>query len=392
MNLKMNKLIRITTVPISLETLLEGQLKYMSKYYEVLAISSDEKHLKKIEQKDGVRTFCVEMTRQITPWKDFKALWKLYHLLRKEKPLFVHTHTPKAGAIGMMAAWLARVPNRLHTIAGLPLLEATGSKRQLLNFVEKLTYKCATYIYPNSFVLKNIIIKEKFCKSKKLKVIANGSSNGINTSYFNPYLFAYEQKEKLRQQLKIQKNDFVFIFVGRLVADKGINELIKAFTSVQIKQPKIKLLLVGTFENELDPLSKETVDVIKTNHNIISVGWQADVRPYFAISDALVFPSYREGFPNVVMQGGAMGLPAIVTDINGCNEIIVDGENGIIIPPKDEETLAKKMAFFISDKDLINRLKLNAREMIISRYEQQIVWNALLEEYQSLEKQYKENV
>ena len=380
------KLIRITTVPISLEKLLENQLHFMNKYYAVTAISSEKENLMRVGQLQEVPTFHIEMTRRITPFLDIKALWQLYNYFKKERPFIVHTHTPKAGTVGMIAAQLAGVPHRLHTIAGLPLLETKGFKRFVLNFVEKITYACATHIYPNSFGLKEIIIQKQFCKPKKLKVIGNGSSNGIDISYFDSTLFSEDENIKLRNTLAIVPDDFIFIFVGRLVGDKGINELIIAFRKLSSQTKKTKLLLVGSFEEELDPLSAETKQEITANPNIVSVGFQKDVRPYFALSDSLVFPSYREGFPNVVMQAGAMGLPSIVSDINGCNEIIIEGENGIIIPVKDSNALYAAMKKMIADKALRTRLQQNARSMIVSRYEQKVVWEAILAEYQRLER------
>ena len=380
-----NKLIRITTIPISLEKLLGGQMAYMKDYFEIVAVSSDKSTLIKVGKEEGVDVFCVEMTRQITLIKDIKALCKLYGFLKREKPLIVHTHTPKAGIVGMLAAWLVRVPCRLHTVAGMPLLEAVGFKRIVLNSVEKLTYACATNIYPNSYGLQDIIIQNEFCSTKKLKVIANGSSNGIDKSYFNKTIYSNNELDELRNDLDLKQEDFIFIFVGRLVSDKGINELIDSFNKISKKYAFAKLLLVGSMESELDPLKENTIEIINFNKSIISVGWQSDVRPYFAISDALVFPSYREGFPNVVMQAGAMELPSIVTNINGCNEIIIEGENGVIIPPKNTEALKEKMEMFITDKNLLLKLKSKAREMIISRYEQKMVWESLLEEYKRLE-------
>ena len=180
------KLIRITTVPGSLDKLLDGQLKFMSAYYDVVAVSSYSETLEKVHEKEGVRVKSVEMTRQITLGKDVIALWKMYRFLRKEKPFIVHTHTPKAGIVGMMAAWIARVPIRLHTVAGLPLMEATGNKRRLLNWVEKITYSLATKVYPNSYGLYDFIVSHKLCGEKKLKVIGSGSSNGINSAFFDP--------------------------------------------------------------------------------------------------------------------------------------------------------------------------------------------------------------
>lgn len=381
----MNKLIRITTVSISLDKLLDKQMAFMKDYYKVIAVSSNESLLKRIGEKDGVDTYCVEMTRKITPFQDVKAIWKLYYFLKREKPLFVHTHTPKAGMVGMVAALLAKVPNRLHTVAGLPLMETKGLKRKVLSLVEKMTYKCSTIIYSNSKGLRDIIIKEKLCPEKKIRIIGNGSSNGINTSYFDPINISTLERADLKESLNIDSDDFVFIFVGRLVTDKGINELISVFDNVSRRNIKVKLLLVGNREPELDPLKKETLEIISKNSNIIEVGYQSDVRPYFAISDVLVFPSYREGFPNVVMQAGAMGLPSIVTDINGCNEIIINDTNGVIIPPKNSLELQRTMELYLNNNGLLAEHRANSRKMIVSRYQQEVIWRTLLSEYKSLE-------
>ncbi|AFL82353.1 glycosyltransferase [Aequorivita sublithincola DSM 14238] len=386
------KLIRITTIPLSLEKLLEGQLGYMQSNFEVTAISAEKEKLEILGKTEGYATYHTEMTRQITPLADLKSVYILYKYLKKEKPAIVHSHTPKAGIVGMMAALMAGVPHRLHTVAGLPLMEATGMKRKLLDFVEKLTYRFATKVYPNSKGLYDFIVAEKLAKSSKLKIIGQGSSNGIDTQYFDPTLFE-STRNTLRQNLNIPEDSFVFVFVGRLVGDKGINELVEAFerrgTNDELRgeeygDSNIKLLLVGPLETELDPLKAETLLAIENNADILAVGYQNDVRPYFAAADALVFPSYREGFPNVVMQAGAMGLPSIVTDINGCNEIIIPNLNGIIIPSKNTKALAEAMQLLMNDKSLYQQLKDNARIQITSRFERREVWEALLKEYKSL--------
>ena len=384
----MKKLIRITTVPLSLKVLLKGQLRFMaSNGFDVKGVSSEGEELREVHENEGIAVEVITMSRKITPFQDLKSLWEMWNFLRKEKPQIVHTHTPKAGIIGMLAARLAGVPHRLHTVAGLPLMEATGTKRKILNFVEKLTYSSATRVYPNSKGLYDFILQNNFTQSNKLKIIANGSSNGIDTAFFSPDQVAEIERVTLREKLNIQPDDFVFVFVGRIVSDKGINELIKAFSELQTVENKpagIKLLLVGGLENDLDPLNPETLAEINQNKYIISVGFQQDVRSFFAIADALVFPSYREGFPNVVMQAGAMGLPSIVSDINGCNEIIIEGENGLIIPSKNVEKLKEKMLTLAKDKNLYTKLKGNSRRMIENKYEQSVVWNALLEEYEGL--------
>lgn len=379
------KLIRITTVPVSLKTLLKGQHQFMSNHYEVIGISSEGYELRDVEKEEGIRVIPIEMTRIISPLKDLKSLYKLYKILKKENPLIVHSHTPKAGIVGMLAAKLAGVPHRLHTVAGLPLMEATGKKRKLLDFVERLTYNCTTKIYPNSKGLCDFILKNNFAKHEKLKVIANGSSNGINTGHFDPSLFPASDQRTLKNNLGITAEDFVFIFVGRLVSDKGINELVHAFEKLSTETKTVKLLLVGPLESDLDPLNPGTLSTLTLNKNVISTGFQNDVRSYFAISDVLVFPSYREGFPNVVMQAGAMGLPSIVTNINGCNEIIIEGKNGTIIPVKNSDAIYDAMKKMMSDETFRTQLQENARPMIVSRYEQKVVWEAILEEYKRLE-------
>ena len=379
------KLIRITTIPLSLKVLLRGQLRYMSNYFEVIGVSSNDKELEEVKNEEGIEVVPIEMSRKITPIQDIKSLLKTYNYLKKVQPKIVHTHTPKAGIVGMLAAKLAGVPIRLHTVAGLPLMEATGNKRKILDFVEKLTYSSATKVYPNSQGLYNFILQNKYTSVDKLKVIGQGSSNGIDTTFFSRLQIPEEKQSQLKKELNIHPDDFVFVFVGRLVGDKGINELIEAFS--KLKTQHLKLLLVGPLESELDPLQGETLNEIETNSNIISVGFQKDVRSYFAIANALVFPSYREGFPNVVMQAGAMELPSIVSDINGCNEIIVEGKNGTIIPVKNTEVLKIAMQKMIEDKNLYHQLKKNARPMIQSRYEQSVVWDALLEEYNLLLRQ-----
>ena len=377
-----SKLIRITTVPISLEKLLENQLTFMNKFYDVTAISSDKVRLEKFGKDNKVKVFNVEMTRVISPYKDFKSLFKMYLFFLKEKPQIVHSHTPKAGTIGILAAKLAGVPHRLHTVAGLPLLEAKGFKRILLNFVEKITYSAATKVFPNSFGLKDIILKERFCSKDKLQVIGNGSSNGINTEYFDISKLNKNELQKLRNDLSISDEVFVFVFVGRIVSDKGINELLSAFNKLTFSN--VKLLLVGPKEPELDPLTNASEQLIIKNKNIIEVGYQSDIRNYLAISSALVFPSYREGFPNVVLQAGSFGLPSIVSDINGCNEIIINGYNGIIVPVKNKNILYESMIKLIEDKVLYATLTSNSRQRIVENYDQLVMWDKILTVYKSL--------
>lgn len=356
----------------------------MSEYFEVVAISSDGEVFEEMLHEQGdIRGYKVEMTRKITFLKDLKALFKLISIFIKEKPDIVHTHTPKAGMLGMLAAWICRVPHRLHTIAGLPLLEARGAKRKVLDIVERITNGCATHVYPNSFAMLEIMRMNRLADNRKMKVLGNGSSNGIDTSFFSPEVVGCTRAE-IRRELDINDNIYTFVFVGRIVRDKGINELVEAIKRLDETAAKYRLIMVGRFETELSPLKPGYEEFIRTHHTVRFVGYQRDVRPYFLAADTLVFPSYREGFPNVVMQAGALGLPSIVTDINGCNEIVTDGVNGLIIPSKNVDALYDTMLSLINDREKGRRLASHAREMITARYERSAMWQILLDEYRRL--------
>lgn len=380
------KVIRVTTIPLSLSILLKGQLKYLNKYFEIIGLSSSGEALNAVEKDEGIRIASIEMNRGISPLRDIVSLFKLYLFFRKERPVIVHSITPKAGLLSMLAGKMANVPIRIHTFTGLIFPSRTGLLQKILIVMDKLLCWSATNIYPEGKgVMKDL---QKYnITNKPLKVIANGNVNGIDLDYFNPLIIAADLKSELKTNLGIEENDFVFLFVGRLVGDKGINELISAFKILQNTpqiSKNIKLLLVGSLESELDPLKQETLTEIELNPNIISVGFQKDVRSYFSVSDVLVFPSYREGFPNVVIQAGAMGLPAIVSDINGCNEIIIDGENGIIIPVKDVDSIKDSMITLKNNAQYYHALKKNTRKLVEERYEQKMVWSRLLEEYKFL--------
>lgn len=374
----MLKLIRTSTIPASLENLLKGQLKMLSKYYNVLAVSSPGDDMETIEEREGVRTIAIPMERRISLIKDFISLIRLIVLFAKERPDMVHSITPKAGLLSMLAAWITRVPVRMHTFTGLVFPTATGKMQKLLIAMDRLTCFCATHINPEGEGVKRDLVNYNIT-SKPLHIIANGNVNGIDLEYFDKTPEVVEKACSYKKE-----GTFTFCFVGRMVRDKGINELVHSFLRLYQKDERVRLLLVGSFEKELDPVLPEVEEHILHHPGICYMGYQNDVRPFLVASDALVFPSYREGFPNVVIQAGAMGLPAIVTDINGCNEIVLPDLNGVIIPSKDEQALYESMKYFASHPVEVEKMAANARPLIASRYEQRIVWNALLDEYKSI--------
>jgi glycosyltransferase involved in cell wall biosynthesis len=378
------KLIRTSTVASSLDILLKGQLSFLNEHFEVIAISGQDNHLENVSNREKVQTINVAFQRHIAPIQDLISLFKLYKILKKEKPFIIHSITPKAGLLSMIAGYFAQVPIRIHTFTGLVFPTKTGFSKSFFIFMDRLLCQFATHIFPEGNGVKNDLILYKIT-NKPLKIIANGNINGIDLNHFNPKLFSEIDKIELRKNLNISNLDFVFIYVGRLVADKGINELVAAFEKIVVNNLNTKLLLVGNFENDLDPLFPETYKILENNNSVISVGFQEDVRSYFAVANALIFPSYREGFSNVVLQAGAMNLPSIVTNINGCNEIIQDNFNGLIIESKNENAVYDSMNKLLNDKDLVCKLASNSRNNIVARFEQSLVWNGLLEEYRKFE-------
>ncbi|MDL5051587.1 glycosyltransferase family 4 protein [Oscillatoria amoena NRMC-F 0135] len=305
---------------------------------------------------------------------------QLVILFRKERPVIVHTHTPKAGLLGMLAAWFCGVSIRLHTIAGLPMMQARGLRRWVLGLSERVTYRCAHQVYPNSIGLMKYIEGE-FGRLPKLKVIGNGSSNGVDTVHFSRSEVVVAKGREIRIQHGIPQDAVVYGFVGRVVKDKGIGELIAAFKEILTQGRDAFLLIVGPFEQDLDPLSSEDLTFLQNNKRVILAGFQQDVRPWLAASDVFVFPSYREGFPNVVMQAACMELPCIVSDINGCNEIIHHEATGIVIPVKNTTALIEHMVKLATDKELRSRLGSGARKSVVTKFDQQSYWNELHAEY-----------
>ena len=372
------KCIRISTIPLSLDVLLQGQLRMLSEHYEVVGVSSPGEELDKVAQREGIRTIAVPMERKISPFKDLVSLFRLIRLFHREKPWMVHSLTPKAGLLAMTAAWICRVPVRIHMFTGLVFPTTTGLKQKILMATDSITCACATNVLPEGKGVKKDL--EHFrITSKPLQIIGNGNINGIDLEFFDRTPEVLEQAEKYRKEEVV-----TFCFVGRIVRDKGMNELVAAFQRLHQAYPNTRLVLVGPFEEKLDPVLPETRQAIEQQAAIEWMGWQNDIRPFLAASEVFVFPSYREGFPNVVLQAGAMGLPSIVTDINGSSEIISEGVNGFIIPSQNEEALYKAMEKLL-DSEERQKLAQQARPQIANRYERKALWKELLKFYRSLE-------
>ena len=375
------KIIRATTVPMSLEAFCNGMLKELSEKYEVVGLSSPGEALEEIASREGVRVIAVPMERHISPVKDLMALIKMIRVFLQEKQTMVHSMTPKAGLLCMIAAWLTRVPVRVHTFTGLVWPTSTGLKRKLLMATDWLTCACATHIIPEGEGVKSDLIAGKITK-KPLKVLGYGNVMGVDMERFSRRPEVMKLAEKLRDD-----SMFTFVFVGRIVKDKGINELCEAYERIHKQHPKTKCWLIGRYEDNLDPITAESRRLIEESGNgLEAVGRKSgdELLAYYAAADCFVMPSYREGFPNTVLEAGAMGLPSVVTDINGSREIIEDGKNGVIVPSQNAEALYEAMLNMLIDKEKREYMASNARHLIETRYEQRFVRQCLYDFYKEV--------
>lgn len=379
------KLIRITTVPMALRYLLPGQMQFMNANgFEVIMVSADGAELQDVIQNEQCRHIIVPMTRKITPVQDLKCLIRLIRIFKQEKPDIVHTHTPKAGLLGMWAAKLSGVKIRIHTVAGMPLMVEKGFKLRLLTFIEKLTYKAANQVWPNSGSLYNYIVEHKFTTVKKLKIIGKGSTNGINTNRFNKNVLDEKIIGEVKASINFSADTIYLLCIGRLVADKGIVELVNVFSLLQKKYANLKLILTGDFENELDPLPAAILQQIKTNPNIIHITWTQQVEYYMHIANYFVFPSHREGFPNVLLQAGAMQLPIICSRITGNADIVTDQQTGLIFEKANEQQMEMQIEYAINNPQQMQQMALNLQHIIIKDYKRENIWQNILAAYNSL--------
>ena len=379
------KLIRITTVPMALAYPLRGQPSYMQAHgFDVLMISADGKELPLLLQNETCRHAIVPMTRSITPFRDLACIIKLIRIFKKEKPAIVHTETPKAGLLGMIAAKLCGVKVRIHTVAGLPLMVEKGLKLRILKCVERITYVAATNVWPNSNSLKEFILKHQFTSARKVSVPGKGSSNGVDTERFNKANLSPAGLADVKTSIHYTAGNIYLLFVGRLVLDKGITELVNVFTALQKTHPQLKLILAGQYEPDLDPLPVHIEKEITGNENIIHIQWTDRVEYYMAAADYFVFPSYREGFPNVLLEAAAMELPVICSRIAGNVDILTDNQTGLIFESRNEEDLFRKLSNALNEPARMKQMAAFLKEQVTSSYKREAFWESMRKEYEIL--------
>lgn len=343
-------------------------------------VSADGKEINEIVKKEGCPHEVIPFTRKITPLQDLACLWQLYNLIKREKPDIVHTHTPKAGLLGMLASKLAGVKIRIHTVAGLPYMVAEKQKKSLLVKIEKLTYSWATHVWPNSRSLKRFIVDENLVGQEKLKVIGNGSSNGVDLEKFNRGVLKENHLVAATMRIMPGDNDFIILAVGRLVKDKGIEELVTAFLDSKISE-RSKLVLLGSFEQELNPIDEEIVRKIKDHPRIVQIEWTDHVAHYLALADVLVHASHREGFPNVLLEAGAMQVPIICSDIIGNTDIVTNKKTGLVFPVKNKDVLKDALEFAYIKREVMQELADNLYSEVEDKYQRKKMHQLILENY-----------
>ena len=376
-NKRKPRIIRACTVDTSLG-FVEPVISTLKVNYDVQMLASPGSNIKRISNEYGVAIHEIFMHRRISPLKDIISLVNIIRVLRKERPDIIHSMTPKAGLLCMLAAWLMNVPTRIHTFTGLVWPTMNGVSKKILMFTDWITCTCATHIIPEGKGVMNDL--QNYITNKPMRVLGFGNVKGVDMSTFS-------KRDEILEKSRAIRNDniFTFLFVGRIVGDKGINELVESFVKINKHYPNTRLILVGNMETSLDPLLPKTLELMD-NKCIEFIGpkFKDDLIVYYAASDCLVFPSYREGFPNVVLEAGAMDLPCIVTDINGSREIIENGVNGYVIPPKNVSALYDSMAAMINDPVIRKNMVSNARPLIEARYEQGFVQKCLLDFYSEI--------
>ena len=371
-------IIRSVTVSQSINFILPVIEPLIKMGYNVVVLSNpgpELYHLKEL----GVKTYSVAMERDISIKRDIISLFSLIRFFKQEKPYMVHSMTPKAGLLCMLAAWLCRVPRRVHTFTGLVWPSTKGFKRWILMITDWATCFCATHIIPEGRGVMNDL--QSHITRKPMKVLGYGNVRGVDLVRFS----LRPEIEDLARRF-VSKDHFTFIYIGRLVGDKGLNELIEAFIRLLSYSISIRLFLIGSFEESHDPLKEKTKEIINNTSSIQFLGPKVgdELVAYYLASDCFVLPSYREGFPNAVLEAGAMGLPCVVTDVNGCREIIENEVNGLIVPPHNSDALFRAMKTMVEDKKSYKRMKDRARFIIESRFEQSFVCNCLLEYYEEI--------
>jgi len=326
----------------------------------------------------GVMAYVVPMARGVEPIGDFIAFCRVLQLIRRLKPDIVEFSTPKAGLLGNVAAWVNRVPIRIYFLRGLRLETASGFMRRVLLWSERIAAACAHVVVTNSRSLGNRAHELGISSEKKTMMLGEGSSNGVDALRFSP------GKSRVREELMIPVNAHVIGFVGRLTTDKGVPELLESFVKILRKRPECYLLLVGWFDAAGDALGRRLRARIEGHPRIVCTGYVADAAPYYRAMDVMVLPSWREGFPNVVLEAAASGVPVVATTCTGSCDAVVPEVTGLLVRPGYASAIAEAVLRLLGDDQLRGKMAKAARKWAIEHFGQQRVLRMTVQFYEEL--------
>jgi glycosyltransferase involved in cell wall biosynthesis len=360
----------------------QGQLQFFQdKGFDVTLLCPERRKDEwEVARPDGVPIIQVPMERPIAPVQDLVSLWHLWRIMRTLSPAITNVGTPKAGLLGGFAAWLNRVPCRFYTLHGLRFETTKGLRRRLLICAERLACRFAHRVICVSQSVRERAIVSGLTNRDRTFVLGSGSCNGVDASHFAATPETMARAADLRHQLGIPPQAPVALFVGRLTRDKGVPELMEAFSQLIHRFPELRLLLVGCFEDG-DPLPLSTRKALESASQVIFAGAVQNTAPYYSIADLLVLPSHREGLPTVVLEAQAAGKPVVGAAATGIVDVVSDGETGLLFPVGDVPALAKAMAKLIIDKPLANKLGLAGQEQVKSKFRQEQIWEELYRAY-----------
>lgn len=378
------KLAHIVTSPVTAWSFLRGQLRFMKERgFDVTLISAPGWELDEIAKREEVQAIAMPMLREPAPVGDAVALVKLTRLLRRLRPDIVHCGTPKASLLGGLAARLAGVPTRVMTLHGMRADGLTSRSRKLVLIMERMSCKSAQRIYCVSESLRSRAVELELAPESKLRVLGPGTANGIDAERFSRSPSLLRRSEALREKLQLPAQVPVLGFVGRLVRDKGIAELMRAYRQLKSEFSELRLLLVGPLEN-YDGLEAGLRSQILSDPHVIHTGFLEDTETAYPLMTLLTLPTYREGFPYVPMEAAAMELPVVGTRVTGCVDAIVDGVTGTLVPPRDSEALATAIGVYLRDPALCGKHGAAARRRVEQEFRPEPIWQLLYEEYAAL--------
>lgn len=362
---KRPRLCFVTAVPMTVSSFLSGHIVHLSASYDVYVVSDFSGQ--KIEL-EGVECISVPIPRHIALLSDLKALVLLWRVFREYRFDITISVTPKAGLLSALAGFLSRIPVRIHWFTGQVWVTQQGVMRQLLKALDKLTATLNTQLLADSLSQKDFLVAESICKAKDIEVIANGSICGVDSVRFCPNT---EARAAIRLQHHIAPQAKVVLFLGRLNIDKGLNELAQAIPIVCNAVPNVAFLIVGPDEENMSvAISQAAGDYIK---NVYFQGFTKNPEQYMAAADVFCLPSYREGFGSSVLEAAACGVPAVATNIYGLIDAVADGITGVLVPPRDANSLANTLIKLLKDDTQRQLMGQQARIRAMNDFSQQIV-------------------